>query len=225
MRLVHRPLDRPFPNRRRQGTPFTAGWRDTLTLLEREINHLAPGVPEVVLMVDVEERHLRLDGSVRADARPNSPAVVIAFESKQHGPMRWESDEYADVYTRGYLLGWQSNVRAVALTMQALRAVDRWGVARSGQQYAGWKQLGAGGPISLGAAMTVDEAARLLADAAGGMYAWESLVPGVHPLGRDRIADAYRRAAKAFHPDAGGDEETFKRLTEARDLLLRHAAP
>jgi curved DNA-binding protein CbpA len=35
------------------------------------------------------------------------------------------------------------------------------------------------------------------------------------------VAKAYRRiAAHGVHPDAGGDEQTFRRLTRARDILM-----
>lgn len=39
------------------------------------------------------------------------------------------------------------------------------------------------------------------------------------------INAAFRRRAKTAHPDAGGDHETYCQLTEARDTLLRTAAP
>jgi hypothetical protein len=39
------------------------------------------------------------------------------------------------------------------------------------------------------------------------------------------INAAFRRRAKTAHPDAGGDHETYIRLTEARDALLARAAP
>lgn len=34
---------------------------------------------------------------------------------------------------------WQHNVRSIALGLQALRAVDRYGISRRGEQYAGFK--------------------------------------------------------------------------------------
>lgn len=35
----------------------------------------------------------------------------------------------------------------------------------------------------------------------------------------DDLKRAYRRQARAHHPDAGGDEETFKRITHAYQVL------
>jgi hypothetical protein len=41
---------------------------------------------------------------------------------------------------------WQDNLRAIALGLEALRKVERYGIANRGEQYAGWAQLTAGGP-------------------------------------------------------------------------------
>jgi hypothetical protein len=50
--------------------------------------------------------------------------------TQQKGRMVLATDEYED---------WQSNARAIALTLEALRAVDRYG-ATQGRQYAGFQQ-------------------------------------------------------------------------------------
>lgn len=34
---------------------------------------------------------------------------------------------------------WQHNVRSIALGLEALRAVDRYGISRRGEQYAGFR--------------------------------------------------------------------------------------
>jgi len=36
------------------------------------------------------------------------------------------------------------------------------------------------------------------------------------------INAAFRRAAKTAHPDAGGSGENYRRITDARDALLKH---
>jgi hypothetical protein len=46
------------------------------------------------------------------------------------------------------------------------------------------------------------------------------LPPGRRLSGAE-IRDAYKRAAKTRHPDAGGSESAFRELSEARDALLR----
>lgn len=46
-------------------------------------------------------------------------------------------------------------------------------------------------------------------------------VLGVRPgAPADEVHAAFRRAARRAHPDAGGDAESFRRLTEAYDALL-----
>ena len=46
------------------------------------------------------------------------------------------------------------------------------------------------------------------------------------PLGRrlfgPEINQAYKRAAKTLHPDAGGSEREFLELSKARDVLMKH---
>lgn len=104
---------------------FRASWSDTLVLLERETETL--GARLVVLQVDATEGDIRRDGMLRANARVAFPGVRVSFESR-HGPLTYATDRYD---------GWQDNIRAVALSLEALRAVDEFGIAGRGQQYVG----------------------------------------------------------------------------------------
>jgi len=40
---------------------------------------------------------------------------------------------------------WRHNVRSIALGLEALRAVDRYGISRRGEQYAGFRAALASG--------------------------------------------------------------------------------
>jgi hypothetical protein len=86
-----------------------------------------------VLQVGYRDADLRLDGMPRANARMLHDAVALSFESKW-GPLRYETNEFV---ARGYRggEGWQQNLRAIALGMEALRKVDRYGVSKRGEQY------------------------------------------------------------------------------------------
>lgn len=42
-----------------------------------------------------------------------------------------------------------------------------------------------------------------------------------YPVTQDSIKKAYRRLAREYHPDAGGSEEHFKRLTQAYQVALQ----
>lgn len=135
-----RPLsDRTWlrPDRARENTPFDSTWSKTLALLEREVAAL--NGEHLVIGVDVTEQDLRLDGTLRARARAETPAVEVAFDSK-HGPMLYRCDRYRSRWaSQGP--DWQQNVRAIAKTLEALRAVDRYGATDSGEQYRGYRQI------------------------------------------------------------------------------------
>jgi hypothetical protein len=49
-------------------------------------------------------------------------------------------------------------------------------------------------------------------------------LPEDGPLSAQEINSAFRRLAKKAHPDAGGDHESYIRLTEARDALLEQVS-
>lgn len=133
--VTFRPLDRPIESEGRVSS-FRAPISKTVRLLASELR--AIDAERVVLQVDVREQDLRLDGLPRAKARASSPAVVLAFDSRV-GPLRYEVGTYSR---------WEDNLRAIALGLKALRAVDRYGVTKRGEQYAGWRALplGSGAP-------------------------------------------------------------------------------
>lgn len=205
MRYEIRPLGTwlgPVTTDRATPARFRAPWPSTLDLLGRETDLL--GAQLVVLQVDVQEADLRRDGMLRANARVGFPGVRVSLDSR-HGPLTYATDAYD---------GWKANVRAVALALEALRAVDRYGVSKSGEQYRGWSAL----PATAGEfGMDRNEAAALLAF---GNHQYSRTQILTDP---DAVRRAYRARASEHHPDHGGDVELFRRLTAARDLLLSGA--
>lgn len=203
--ITFRPLiwtDRNTWDRRSRGT-FKATWSSTLRLLETELHHL--DARNVVIQADFAEHDLRIDGMPKANARqPNHPGIRIAFDST-HGPLTYSTDscEY-----------WQHNVRSIALGLQALRAVDRYGVTKRGEQYQGWAQLPAGNG-SAPSSMTKLDAVRLVAEHAGvGFIASMDI--------SDQVAMRlhFRRARANAHPDRNaGDSAAFLQLEHAGRLL------
>lgn len=193
-----KPTDLPYRS------PFKAPWSNTRQLLFDEVRKLQnPTDPdEAVICVDVDERGVRLDGGLRADVRPRSPGVIVMFESR-HGPQRYVCDRFD---------WWEDNVRAVALGLENLRRIERYGIARDGQQYTGWKAIGTG--IAVGpASMTVEQAARYISDHCGVDWSSETDDDPSFALA------LYKDAAKLHHPDRGGDAEVFKRLVDAKAIL------
>jgi hypothetical protein len=161
---------------------FKAPWSQTVDLLARELWML--DAERAVLEIAIEERDLRLDGLPRANARATDPGVILSFDSK-FGPLRYAVDTYHD---------WQDNVRAIALAMEALRKVDRYGVTKRGEQYTGWRAI----PASTGNGIYTRDQAEAFVDEYGG---------------------SFTAAAKNLHPDRGGSEDAFSRLVAARELL------
>lgn len=180
--VVFKPLERPL---RADGTPvrspFRASWGSTVELLSRELRELR--AETCVLELDLAPEDFRLDGLPRANRAGWSPGVVLSFRSRKwNQSIRYEVSRYDD---------WQDNIRAIALALTALRAVDRYGVTKSGEQYRGWAQIGSGQGAGDGNAARGAELVRR----AGGIK------PALH----------------AAHPDHGGEPDDFKDVIAYRD--------
>lgn len=198
--LTFRPID-AWPGgltAERRTSPFQAAYASTLDLLDRELWNL--GARDVVLMLALPESQIRADGLPRARATPSHPGVILAFHSA-YGPLKYATDVFLD---------WHSNLRAIALGLEALRKVDRYGITKRGEQYTGWKAL----PAGVEAVMSAEEAARVVAAEAGGALAWPLVLN--EPA---RATEAYRAAVKRVHPDVGGTTKQFLRLQEAKRVL------
>lgn len=170
------------------GSPWTfkASLSSTVKLLYRELRMLE--ATNIGIELDIADSDIRLDGLPRANARPqHSEAVAVSFDSP-HGPLRYVTNEYGR---------WEANLRSIALTLQALRAVDRYGVSKRGEQYRGFRAI----PAST--------------DPADQIVTAEQARAAIEELGGGSIRDALR----ATHPDHGGDAGDFRRVTKARELL------
>ncbi len=211
MKYSTRPLsDRTWlrPAGQRKQSQFDTTWSKTLKQLGKEIDHLSGR--DVVIEADVREQDIRNDGMLRANARPSSPAVVVAFETTKHGPMLYRCDRYVTGWRTEGVDSWQHNVRAIALTLEALRAVDRYGATETGQQYAGFKALPAGHAMRA-SHMTRDEAVWLLDEYCD--RDWSARDP-------EDLAHVHRRARAAAHPDRhGGDRTLWDQVEQAAQVL------
>lgn len=190
------------PVRQRKSSPFRTGHSAAMQLLTRELRHL--GARSAIMEIDIQPWDLRLDGGLRANARPQGPRVVVSAETR-HGPMQWPRDLFRDHV---------SNIYAIALTLEKLRAIDRYGGTGRGEQYTGWLAI----PASTGGSVgPVDAAWNLVAMNVPG----KSPRPVSPPFRTKETALRYfREAAKIHHPDAGGHPDMFAVITRARDTIL-----
>lgn len=184
---------------------FKAGWSDTIDKLDTEIYYLSGS--ELVLEADFREQDLRIDGLPRANARqPEFPGIKISFNTPRLGRLEYATDTHTF---------WQHNVRAIALSLEALRAVDRYGTTSGRQQYTGFKAIGSA-PSSLDSRR---QAATFIAEHSAAVGTSISREADTILAAPDMAITAARRAAKRLHPDAGGSAELFRQLQEAKAVL------
>jgi hypothetical protein len=122
-------------SRSRTYSPFQSNLSSTLGLLDRELRALR--ATDVWLEVAMTEGDFRQDGRPRPTPGPSHPASSSRSlaDARQGAALRHRP-----------VLEWQDNLRAIALGLEALRKVERYGIANRGEQYAGWAAAPAGGP-------------------------------------------------------------------------------
>lgn len=186
---------RRSPFRAPHANPKKPGGDTTMKALARELEWL--GAKDVVVELALREADLRVDGMPRARAKPpEHPGVILSFDS-DFGPLRYACDAF---------LEWPHNLRAITLGLEHLRAVDRYGITKRGEQYTGWKQIAA-------ASQSADDARGLLLAV---VEAHGNPGPDLYELNDARLV---RRARKATHPDTRA-EGTPDHLWDA----VEHAA-
>ncbi|MBA7637867.1 hypothetical protein ES703_45516 [subsurface metagenome] len=187
-----------WPHERKRNpksSSFTAAYSQTLKLLDKELVML--DVRQAVIQIDLPESKIRIDGLPRSGARPDYQGVILSFESK-YGHLRYATDMFNF---------WQDNLRAIALGLEVLRKVDRYGITKRGEQYTGWKQL----PAVITEVSDI-RAAAFLARYSG--LTAEDIIKDEAVYRR-----AYRASAIKLHPDKGGNVENFSLLQKIRKLF------
>lgn len=182
-----------------QRSRFDASYASTLELLERELTQL--NASNIVVQAYFWKEDVRNDGWPKSCAKPHKPGVILSFVSRKDRSRPVELSFPCDTYDI-----FDDNLRAIALTLEALRKIARYGVAQGSQQYKGWTQLPPPSQPQERQRMTHTEALNFVRDA-GGTYG--------------TVEDAYRRAAAVYHPDnrATGNHELFVKLQEAKGVL------
>ncbi len=201
LNAIFRPLEgwpgKQTASYQRRRAPFRASYAKTLDLLESELNHLS--AKDILIQAFFKREQIRNDGWPRSSARPSQPGVVLNFQVNR--------ESYS--YPCDRFDGWEDNLRAIALSLQALRAVDRYGVTRGHEQYQGFRRLAAALPVN-----PQNAAVEFLAKHAG--VSFDSV--------QNDPEAAYRLAARQLHPDSGGSHDTFVQL-QGHYKTLKAAVP
>jgi hypothetical protein len=157
--------------------------------LERELERLHARNP--VLSTNVS---LRLDGRPRSDEKPADPGAAIYFSFRGKATVL-ACDTFTDV---------SDNIAALAAHLDALRAIERYGVGTIEQALAGYKALPA--------------------DTAADWRAVFGFAKDSTPT-LDQVDSAYKSAAKQRHPDVGGTEVEMSHINRARDYAVMELQP
>jgi hypothetical protein len=174
----------------------------SLDLLEYELRKL--DASDVIIECGFDFQQIRNDGWPRSGVAPTHPGIVLYFDGRD-GAMRFPAGEYAD---------WRANLHAIALTLENLRAIDRYGVTvGQHQQYLGFKAL----PAPLLKIDTLEAAALFVSANSDGVK--EDAVIGSPNVWRG----VYRVIASRLHPDKpSGNQAMWHLLQQARALLDEH---
>ena len=182
----------------RRDSQFKARLVQTRDLLEAELEMLK--AKDAV--VEVMAREFLRDGKPRESSVWYS-GVVLSFESK-NGPLRFSTDQFHF---------WQNNLRGIALGLESLRKIDRYGISQGNEQYQGYAALPPQS-VASDAPFPTREAAIVWMGQMSGIVLNEK-TPDTPAL-----CKAYRVLARRLHPDApGGDAADFRRLQHAKELL------
>jgi len=185
------------PDARRSRFAFKVTAGATLSELEQELGRI--NAKDAFLEVDVRSpRDIRQDGRMRADASPATPGVALYFTHPKAGDLRFACDSHEV---------WHHNVRAILLTLDALRSIDRYGAVRDAEQFKGFRAL----PSATGLTMGSTAAIRIFEEATG---------ERAEPRTPERFRETYRMARAATHPDrTGGDRTRWDQVESAARVL------
>lgn len=191
------------PTKSRRSSTFKAAYLKTLDLLEKELGQI--GARELTIYCDVNPSQIRNDGWLKANASPSSPGIVLEFELPDKTKVTMPCDTFNH---------WQDNLRGIALSLEALRAVNRYGVTKHGEQYKGFKALPPPANSGSGPIVFVDrQSAAMALEAISGN--------SINMSDPASIELAFKSAVKAHHPDIGGNRHQYEIALEARKVLLQ----
>jgi len=130
-----------------------------------------------------------VSGRMRMDREPIDTGVAVYF-TRNNQSMVFACDRFNKV---------KDNVQAIAMTLEALRGIERWGASDMMERtFTGFKALASENPGE----------------------SWWKVLQIDADASEEQIQTAYRRMAKLAHQDAGGSDVAMTALNVARDQAL-----
>lgn len=179
MRATWRPLPAwPYEARPKRPKSFEASWAKTISDLERELELVE--AKDVLIGLVAGEDQFTITGNPRPGFKVRHNGAELSFDAPGRGRLVFHTDAFGS---------FGENLRAISLGLSALRAIERYGITTTAEQYAGFAALTAGGP---------DPArGQLLVERAGGI----------------------RQALMAHHPDQGGEARDLADVVAYREKV------
>jgi hypothetical protein len=182
---------------------ISTNWSKAFEKLRYELARIK--ATEVVIEAGYKASQVRADGWPYSSAKPEHGQVRVSFKKAGTLAMAFLCGGWREV---------EQNVYMIALTLERLRAIERYGCVQSEEQYRGWARLPAGNTIAMGEWATAEDALRWLASVAG-FAATVSL--------RD-LDQVYRAASRKAHPDLGGSDELMAKVNRAKEYIEKAVA-
>ncbi len=207
------------PTKTRRNAAFRSTYIKTLDLLESELKKIH--AREIVIQAFYTVDQIRNDGWPKANQRPSHPGVILGFKKPEGERFQRDGKWYVNLTPLSFPCDTyphlEHNIHAIALSLEALRAVDRYGVTKRSEQYAGWKQLPAPAAGNFGFD-TIEDAAAFLVTQSGLPH------PPTGPqaiIGNVTLRNSlYRAAAGRLHPDLKtGNHDLFVKLNQAKAMI------
>lgn len=189
---------------------FKARIHETIQKISDELDKLGAAQGLIELDIDAADLKRVKRGQFPSWGEERSPRVRLTFTHPDLGPLQYPCGTYD--YQR-------HNLRAIALTLEALRAIERYGACTGSQQYEGFKGLPPGEELDEYFGTPVDAAAYVARLAGKPESTADAILEDA-----DYFAFCYKAAAKAAHPDSGGSDRQFQTLQQARDLIRAEQA-
>lgn len=194
--------------RSRRSAPFRYNGKPvklTTTLSELETELRAVRAKDAELLVAIDPAKFRRDGRPYANAIADHPGVILSFDIPKLGRVSYPCDTFTT---------WEDNLRAIVLSLEALRKVDRYGTTQHREQYRGFLAIEA----RAAGTFTSDEAAmRFLMEAADMIV--DPTLDVFAAYDSDDRSRIVRKALFKLHPDQGGDSEEFQKAMAAKTHL------